>query len=103
MLIKELQSLALDVKVLSDTREEIIIGEDDDDDIAPLDLNISGFEDVPPIEPAAEAESAEAFDEFDEFDDFGDDFAAVPDGEALESFDEEESLDIDVDLGDDLN
>ena len=103
VLIKELQSLALDVKVLSDTREEIIIGEDDDDDIAPLDLNISGFEDVPPIEPAAEAESAEAFDEFDEFDDFGDDFAAVPDGEALESFDEEESLDIDVDLGDDLN
>ena len=103
VLIKELQSLALDVKVLSDTREEIIIGEDDDDDIAPLDLNISGFEDAPPIEPAVEAESAEAFDEFDEFDDFGDDFAAVPDGEALESFDEEESLDIDVDLGDDLN
>ncbi|MDO4565439.1 MAG: DNA-directed RNA polymerase subunit beta [Clostridia bacterium] len=45
VLIKELQSLALDIKVLSDTREEIQITEDDDDDVRPLDINISGIED----------------------------------------------------------
>ncbi len=47
VLIKELQSLALDVKVLSETSEEIEIG-DDDDDIAQaakeLGLDIHTFE-----------------------------------------------------------
>ena len=99
VLIKELQSLALDIKVLSDTREEIIIGEDDDD-IVPLDINISGIEDAPPIEPVMEVSG----DEFeDEFDDFADDFAegqAPASDEALDEFDDD--FDIDVALDDDL-
>ena len=99
VLIKELQSLALDIKVLSDTREEIIIGEDDDDDIVPLDVNISGLEDAPPMAPAAE-EAGEDFEEFEEFDDFGDDFADVPEpleDDALDEFDDDLSLDADLD------
>ena len=104
VLIKELQSLALDIKVLSDTREEIIIGEDDDDDIVPLDVNISGLEDAPPMAPAAE-EAGEDFEEFEEFDDFGDDFADVPEpleDDALDEFDDDLSLDTDLDDDDDL-
>ena len=99
VLIKELQSLALDIKVLSDTREEIIIGEDDDDDIVPLDVNISGLEDAPPMAPAAE-EAGEDFEEFEEFDDFGDDFADVPEpleDDALDEFDDDLSLETDLD------
>ena len=102
VLIKELQSLALDIKVLSDTREEIIIGEDDDDDIVPLDVNISGLEDAPPMAPAAE-EAGEDFEEFEEFDDFGDDFADVPEpleDDALDAFDDDD-LSLDADLDDD--
>ena len=102
VLIKELQSLALDIKVLSDTREEIIIGEDDDDDIVPLDVNISGLEDAPPMAPAAE-EAGEDFEEFEEFDDFGDDFADVPEpleDDALDAFDDDD-LSLDTDLDDD--
>ena len=101
VLIKELQSLALDIKVLSDTREEIIIGEDDDDDIVPLDVNISGIEDAPPIVPAAEA-AGEEFDEFDEFDEFGDDFADAPETleeDTLDSFDDDLPLDAALDDG----
>lgn len=47
VLIKELQSLALDVKVLSDEVGEIEIKEDDDDDDeeSSLDVNIEGLED----------------------------------------------------------
>ena len=71
VLIKELQSLALDVKVLSDTRDEIIIGEDDDDDIVPLDVNISGVEDnAAPAAVLPQSGEEGDLDEFDEFDDF---------------------------------
>ena len=73
VLIKELQSLALDIKVLSDTREEIIIGEDDDDDIVPMDINIAGIEGAPPVPQPLEAGEESDLDEFDEFDDLGDD------------------------------
>ncbi len=74
VLIKELQSLALDIKVLSDTREVIEIGEslDEEEPVAVLDLNIAGTEDAPPIVPSGDKFSE--FDEFDEFDeDLGDD------------------------------
>jgi DNA-directed RNA polymerase subunit beta len=70
VLIKELQSLGLDMKVLSDTNEEIVIGElSDEDEPAPIDVNISGTEDAPHGAPP----TGEEFKEFDEFDDFGDD------------------------------
>ena len=64
VLIKELQSLGLDIKVLSDTKEEIKIGElIEDDEPAHVDVNISGMEDAP-VAPADEGDFAE-FDDFD--------------------------------------
>jgi len=95
VLIKELQALGLDIKVLSDTKEEIKIGEMiDDEDAAPIDVNMSGIEDAP-----AAAAGAGDFSEFDDFD---------FDEEENEGFDDEDddSLDtagfsvIDADDGD---
>ncbi len=63
VLIKELQSLGLDVKVLNDTHQEIQIGElVDEDDRPSLDLNIAGMEDAPPVTPGV------SFADFTEFD-----------------------------------
>ena len=71
VLIKELQSLGLDIKVLSDTNEEIQIGEMiDDDDGTPIDVNMSGLEDVPDIAPM---ENDDRFSEFDFNEDDDDD------------------------------
>ena len=72
VLIKELQSLALDVKVLSKDRQEIIIGEDDED-LRPMDINISGIEDMPdlPAEREKPDSGREEYDDFDEDEDFG--------------------------------
>ena len=71
VLIKELQSLGLDIKVLSDTNEEIQIGEMiDDDDTTPIDVNTSGLEDVPDMAPM---ENDDRFSEFDFNDDDDDD------------------------------
>ena len=47
VLIKELQSLCLDVKVLSDSNEEIKIKESIEDDLGDLNINIEGSEDLP--------------------------------------------------------
>ncbi|NSW89486.1 MAG: DNA-directed RNA polymerase subunit beta [Firmicutes bacterium] len=49
VLIKELQSLALDVKVYSEENEEISIKESTDDDIEDLNVNIEGREDEEPF------------------------------------------------------
>ena len=71
VLIKELQSLGLDIKVLSDTNEEIQIGEMiDDDDTTPIDVSMSGLEDVPDMAPM---ENDDRFSEFDFNDDDDDD------------------------------
>ena len=71
VLIKELQSLGLDIKVLSDINEEIQIGEMiDDDDTTPIDVNMSGLEDVPDMAPM---ENDDRFSEFDFNDDDDDD------------------------------
>ena len=82
VLIKELQSLGLDIKVLSDTKEEIKIGEMiDDEDVAPMDVNMAGLEDTPD-QYANDSDFVE-FDEFD-FDDAaddGDDFGFSVDGD----------------------
>ncbi|NLC67709.1 MAG: DNA-directed RNA polymerase subunit beta [Clostridiaceae bacterium] len=50
VLIKELQSLALDVKVYSEEHEEIAIRESTDDDVEDLSVNIEGREDEEPFE-----------------------------------------------------
>ena len=49
VLIKELQSLALDVKVYSEEREEITIKESTEDELEDLNVNIEGREDEAPI------------------------------------------------------
>ena len=73
VLIKELQSLGLDMRVLSETREEIEIGEDDDEETRFTDnINISGLEDTP-IQPMEdEDEEDEDIDDIDFDTDFGD-------------------------------
>ena len=100
VLIKELQSLALDVKVLSETREEMIIGEDDEEDAAvpSLDVNIAGTEDDPMvILPSEEGDLDEDFAEFDDFSDFDDDSepSRELDEEDLEPDEEDFELDPD--------
>ena len=87
VLIKELQSLALDIKVLSDTREVIEIGESvDEEEPSVIDVNIAGTEDAPPIiRPSA--------GDFSEFDDF----------EELEDESEEEEVDSELLLDDDAD
>ena len=47
VLIKEMQSLGLDIKVLSEDRGEIAIKEADEDDGMAIDINIAGAEDLP--------------------------------------------------------
>ena len=49
VLIKELQSLCLDVKVYSEEREEIDIGESTDEDAEELNVNMEGREDEAPV------------------------------------------------------
>ena len=77
VLIKELQSLCLDIKVLTEDKQEIIIRELEDEDLAPesefkeeLTSSVANF---------AEAEEEAAADEFDfdafdlgDLDDLGD-------------------------------
>ncbi len=82
VLIKELQSLCLDIKVLSDTNEEIKIGEmvEDEEDTR-VDVNISGNEDVPvntaPGSDAFDLDEDFDFDDEDESDDDMDDFGSA--------------------------
>lgn len=49
VLIKELQSLALDVKVYTEEREEITIRESTEDELEELNVNIEGREDETPL------------------------------------------------------
>ena len=71
VLIKELQSLCLDIKVLSEDKQEIKIGEmiDDDESTGP-DVNISGYEDMPE-QRGGSGNNRESIDyDIDEDDDF---------------------------------
>jgi DNA-directed RNA polymerase subunit beta len=93
VLIKELQSLALDVRVLSDENEEIVIKEVIDDDTDDLDINIEGREDQEPEEEPEEYED-------DELDFDLDDIAVIPGMEDENDEDSDELLK-DIDLDDD--
>ena len=64
VLIKELQALCLDVKVLNDAKEEIKLKESIDDEIEDMDVNIEGTEDVAP--PTPTDDYAEADEDNDE-------------------------------------
>ncbi len=98
VLIKELQSLGLDMRVLSESREEIEIGEDDDEETRFTDnINISGLEDTPNLPMSDEDEDDEDLDDLD----FGDDFDEGSDMDGM-LIDDEFDLgdDMDLDLGD---
>ena len=85
VLIKEMQSLALDVKVLGDVGEEIAIRESVDDDLTGLEVNIEGSErDVP------DKRSEKARDE--DFSNLSFDELDVPDLDDLD-----DDIDIDID------
>jgi len=89
VLIKELQSLCLDVKVYSEEREEIHIGESTDEDAEELSVNMEGREDEAPV---------------GEFDEIGDDI--IDDDLNIDDFDIGDITtgadDIDDSLGDDI-
>ncbi|MBE7026696.1 MAG: DNA-directed RNA polymerase subunit beta [Ruminococcaceae bacterium] len=101
VLIKELQSLALDVKVLDKDGEEVELGEysDENEIISPLSVNIEGSEDsINPNEASQAVYSSESFDldeesafEFDEVD--GDDQSYTLDDDLDDEFDEFDDLD----------
>lgn len=84
VLIKELQSLALDVRVLSEDHEELPIRESLDDDLDLLDVNIEGTEDA-----EGTSEESELTVEDDAFDDI--------DLDDLESIPGVDDLDVDLD------
>src|SRR5690606_16426601 len=65
VLIKELQSLALDVKVLSEKDEEIAIKEAVDEDIDDLDVNIEGQESLSDDDLEEDEFSDEDLQDFD--------------------------------------
>ena len=89
VLIKELQSLCLDVKVYSEEREEIDIGESTDEDAEELSVNMEGREDEAPV---------------GEFDEIGDDI--IDDDLNIDDFDIGDITtgadDLDDSLGDDI-
>ncbi|MEN6595262.1 MAG: DNA-directed RNA polymerase subunit beta [Clostridiaceae bacterium] len=107
VLIKELQSLALDIKVLSDTRDEIFINEDDDDDAVPIDVNLAGIEDAPAFAPIdGEEDDLEDFDDFEDFEEPEEESAVSEEidsaDEGLDGLDEDlaelsDTLDLDID------
>ncbi|MCH5279478.1 MAG: DNA-directed RNA polymerase subunit beta, partial [Christensenellaceae bacterium] len=69
VLVKELQSLGLDIKVLSEDKQEIVIGDlIEDVDEPELDVNISGYEDAPTDHGTGRGGELMDFD-FDEDDD----------------------------------
>jgi len=76
VLIKELQSLALDVKLLTEENEEIALKEfEEDEEIDDLNVNLEGLEDIPTIEPTEEEEEITSFNEED-LDDLEEDYLA---------------------------
>ena len=93
VLIKELQALCLDVKVLSEDKKEIIIGEldDDDDESVPLPVNIAGREDEPDRQHDVGRPDDDGYDYDEEEDGFEEDEEDEFEGFTLEdesSFDE---------------
>ena len=100
VLIKELQSLALDVKVLSEENEEITIKESVDDDLDELTVNIEGTEDE---EPATDYDNIEYNNDENEDDILLDDMdfedVGFPNDEKIIDDDIDETYDPDDVLG----
>ncbi|MCM8900395.1 DNA-directed RNA polymerase subunit beta [Caldicoprobacter algeriensis] len=94
VLIKELQSLGLDVKVLSEEKEEIAIKETVDDDIEELGVNIEGREKDEVVEEPVEEKDEEKDFEDEELDNFDlDDIVDIPGLEDLDDLDSLKDMD----------
>ena len=103
VLIKEMQSLALDIKVLNENKDEITIKESTDYDTVNLDVNIEGEEDTPlPAEENINLDDSDMIIEdledidLDSLDikDFGDiQDIDITEEESLEGLDDIEDLD----------
>ncbi|MBE6065094.1 DNA-directed RNA polymerase subunit beta [Clostridium cochlearium] len=89
VLIKELQALCLDVKVLNDDKEEIAIKELSDDDMVELEVNIEGSEDY--IEPKQQNDNYVETEEEDKEPDYDEDlnFDDLTKGLELDDFNDE--------------
>ncbi|MBR5380723.1 MAG: DNA-directed RNA polymerase subunit beta [Clostridia bacterium] len=99
VLIKELQSLALDIKVLTGDKQEIILRELEDEDLAPdsefkQELTAGT---LPPEEPGDENISDDVFD-FDNMSDVDDEYSF--DEESIDNLGSIEEADIDSDYDD---
>ncbi|MGL4849386.1 MAG: hypothetical protein ACRC28_10765, partial [Clostridium sp.] len=74
VLIKELQALCLDVKVLNDENEEVRLKESVDEESEEIEVNIEETEELVPGETVADTEdgytSEEEVEEEEEFDGF---------------------------------
>ncbi|MGE5630296.1 MAG: DNA-directed RNA polymerase subunit beta [Caulobacteraceae bacterium] len=92
VLIKELQSLALDVKVLSEENEEITIKESVDDDVEDLSADMEGREDMDfaslPYKGETRTEE-DLYDDYDEEAEITDEFEGELDFEEILIDDEE--------------
>lgn len=82
VLIKELQALCLNVKVLSGTNEEIKIRESVEEEMEDLGINIEGAEDVLLTSPSDDIENVREEDALEDIDD-------------IEGFDDELKIDYD--------
>ena len=89
VLIKELQALCLNVKVLDESNEEMIIRESTDDEVEDLEVNMEGTEDL--VAPAPLDDYKDGEEDIDE--DIDIDFEELP----LDDFQDELELD---DFGD---
>ena len=98
VLLKELQSLGLDMRVLTKDRKEVTIQEDLDDDGEPIQVNMEGQEDVETgvyYEPDSEPD--DYTDDYSDDDDDDDVFGDGPDeNSGMSIFDAD-------DLGDDVS
>lgn len=117
VLIKELQSLVLDIKLLSEDKEEILLKEDEDDDsevdvnkakkiIGDMGLDNIGNSNENEFDESEESGESEDFEDFDDedFEDGEDNFKLEDDFMDDIKMDEDpEAEDLDMDLEEDLD
>lgn len=117
VLIKELQSLVLDIKLLSEDKEEILLKEDEDDDsevdvnkakkiIGDMGLDNIGNSNENEFDESEESRESEDFEDFDDedFEDGEDNFKLEDDFMDDIKMDEDpEAEDLDMDLEEDLD
>jgi len=95
VLIKELQSLALDVKVFSDEQQEITIKESSEDELEELSVNIEGREDEELTDDYTD-DSLEGDDEDLGDDDLNLDALDLDDLDSNDTEDLDDNLDVDI-------